>query len=159
MRLLSDNSQCSTQRSDLIIISLSGMTWRNRTNCKATVLLKVLGTVYICICIYVCVYKCIYRYMYLFIFIFCFIYYIIYNYCFIYSFFNKCLDIANHVHTCILYIDYIYIYIYIYIYLLNIIYTHVKCIYYNIYGINIIHFIYNIYIYIYMNKIIKQNNE
>ncbi len=28
----SDNSQCSTQRSDLIIISLSGMTWRNRTN-------------------------------------------------------------------------------------------------------------------------------
>ncbi len=28
----SDSSQCSTQRSDLIIISLSGMTWRNRTN-------------------------------------------------------------------------------------------------------------------------------
>ncbi len=26
------NSQCSTQRSDLIIISLSGVTWRNRTN-------------------------------------------------------------------------------------------------------------------------------
>ncbi len=27
-----DTSQCSTQRSDLIIISLSGVTWRNRTN-------------------------------------------------------------------------------------------------------------------------------
>ncbi len=35
VRFLSENSQCSTQRSDIIIIiiiSLSGMTWRNRTN-------------------------------------------------------------------------------------------------------------------------------
>ncbi len=32
VRFLSDNSQCSAQRSDLIIISLSGMTRRHRTN-------------------------------------------------------------------------------------------------------------------------------